>query len=95
MVKTKFDGITFVEGLPADYEHVLPISIELGGIIQQAQLKSLADVKRAMAAQARAAGGNAIVDFKYGQKSVSWLRSLWQMDDVNWYGTGIIAVIPD
>jgi hypothetical protein len=95
MFTTHFDDIAFVEGLPKDCEHIRRIKVEIGGVIQQAQLKSLDDVKRAMAADAKRAGGNAIVDFKYGQRSVGWLRSLWQMDDVNWYGTGIVAVLRD
>jgi uncharacterized protein YbjQ (UPF0145 family) len=95
MFRTRYDGITFVEGLPSDFERIRDLTIEIGGIIEQAQLKSLNDVKKLMAAEARQSGGNAIVDFKYGQRSVGWLRSLWQMDDVNWYGTGIIAALPD
>ena len=93
MHTTVFDGITFIEGAPARYQTVKAISIELGGIIAQAQLKTLDDVKRLMAAEAKAAGGNTIVNFTYGQRSVGWFRALWQLDDINWYGAGTIAVI--
>ncbi len=62
-------------------------------MIGSAQLKDLDDVERIMAEKARNAGGNAIVDFKYGQRSVGFVRSLFQRDDVNWYGEGKIAVV--
>lgn len=93
MHSTVFDGITFIEGEPTDYRHIKSVSIEIGGVIQQAQLKTLDDVKRQLAKEAKLAGGNAIVKFDYGQKSVGWFRSLFQLDDVNWYGSGVIAVV--
>jgi uncharacterized protein YbjQ (UPF0145 family) len=47
-----------------------------------------------MAEKAKACGANAIIDFKYGQRSVGFLASLFQRDDVNWYGTGQAAKVP-
>ncbi len=91
---TTFDGIVFIEGTPAKYQPVRPIQVEIGGVVQQAQLKNLDDVKRQMAQEAKACGGNSIVDFEYGQRSVGWFRSLFQLDDINWYGSGTIAIIP-
>lgn len=93
MHSTVFDGITFLEGTPQRCQAIKSISIEIGGIVQQAQLKTLDDVKRQMAIEAKSAGGNAIVNFTYGQKSVGWFRALFQLDDINWYGNGTIAVI--
>jgi len=90
---TVHDGITFCEGRPEEYDEIKPISIELGGVIQQAQLKTLKDVKTLMAERAKQAGGNAIIDFTYGQRSVGFFRSILQLDDVNWYGGGVVAVI--
>ena len=40
----------------------------------------------------RALGGNAVVEFKYGQKSSFW-QSLLGLDDVSWYASGKIARI--
>lgn len=88
------DGIAFYEGIPDKCDHIENVTVEIGGmLITQSQLKTLRDVKRELAAQAKRVGGNAIVDFKYGQKSVGFLRSLLQLDDVNWYGSGVIAIV--
>ncbi len=89
------DGIAFYEDLPDKYDRIESVSIEIGGmLISQSQLKTLKDVKRELAARAKSVGGNAIVNFRYGQKSVGFFRSLLQLDDVNWYGSGVIATVP-
>jgi len=90
---TIFEGIKFVEGCPPTARIIKPVRVEIGGILTSAQLKNLDDVKRLMANQARAAGGNAIVDFKYGQRSVGFWRSLIDRDDVHWYGEGKVAFV--
>ena len=96
MYVTKQDGIAFYEGTPDHYEPIRSVRIEIGGmLLTQSQLKTLKDVKRELAARASKAGGNAIVDFEYGQKSVGWFRSILQLDDVNWYGSGTIARVPN
>jgi hypothetical protein len=89
---TVFEGIKFVEGRPAATRIIKPIRVEIGGACTSSQLKNLDDVKHLMAEQVRAAGGNAVVDFKYGQRCVGFWRSLFDLDDVNWYGEGQIAV---
>jgi|GEM_PF-1825308 hypothetical protein len=92
---TTQDSVAFFEGMPANCEPIETVTIEIGGmLISQSQLKTLKDVKRELAARAKRAGGNAIVSFTYGQKSVGFLRSLLQIDDVNWYGGGIVARVP-
>ena len=93
MYITKHDGILFLENLPPGCQTLKPIKVEIGGIFTSAQLKSLNDVKSLMAIHAREAGANAIVNFKYGQKSASWFQSLLQRDDVNWYGSGTAAIV--
>ena len=90
---TVFEGVTFVEGRPSSATIIKPIQVEIGGVLTSAQLKNLDDVKRLLAEQARAAGGNAVVDFKYGQRSVGFWRSLIDRDDVHWYGEGKVAVV--
>ena len=90
---TLHNGIRFYEGRPKEYDELAPISIELGGVIQQSQLKTLKDVKTEMAKRVQQAGGNAVIDFKYGQQSVGWFRSILQLDDVNWYGNGVVAIV--
>lgn len=92
---TIHDGVRFYEGHPTFCTEIKPVRVEIGGIISQAQLKTLKDVKALLAKRACSAGGNAIIDFQYGQKSVGWLRSLLQLDDVNWYGYGTIAKVAE
>jgi hypothetical protein len=90
---TSFDGITFVEGCPASAKVIKSVRVEIGGILTSAQLKNLDDVKRLLADEARKEGCNAVIDFKYGQRSVGFLRSLIDRDDVHWYGEGRVAFI--
>jgi len=90
---TTQDGITFYEGTPDHYEPIESVRIESGEmLLTQSQLKTLKDVKRELAARASEAGGNSIVDFEYGQKSVGWFLSILELDD--WYGSGTIARVP-
>lgn len=93
MYTSSFNGIKFIEGCPKSARIIKPIRVEIGGVLTSAQLKSLDDVKQLMASQAKAAGGNAVVDFKYGQRSVGFFRSLIDRDDVNWYGEGRVAIL--
>lgn len=94
MQVTVHNGITFYEGRPSSALRVIrPVKVEIGGVFRQAQLKTLRDVKDVLAAEAKKSGGNAIVDFEYGQRSVSFWRSLLQLDEINWYGRGKIAQI--
>lgn len=92
MYESNFEGIRFIEGRPAA-RVIEPVRVELGGVFRSSQLKTLDDVKRAMADRVRAQGGNAVIDFKYGQRSVGILRSIFQRDDVSWYGEGVIAFV--
>lgn len=55
-----------------------------------AQLKSLRDVKSALAQQAKTLGANAIENFTYGQKH-RWLA----IDDVAFWGKGVAVRIPN
>lgn len=82
-----FDGVLFVEGVPPEARSKKKLNVTLSGL--GSQLQSLDDVKRKLAADARQAGANAVIGFRYGQKS-SW----WAFDHVKWFGTGIAAEIP-
>ena len=93
MYTVDFEGIRFVEGMPPGARALCPVDVRIGGVTQSAQLKTLDDVKRLMVARVRAVGGNAVIDFKYGQRSVGMLASIFSRDDVAWYGTGRAAVL--
>jgi hypothetical protein len=84
--------IYFVEGPVSGAKRFGPISTELNSFFSQNQLKSLDDLKDKMCDFVRSKGGNAVLDFKYGQRNTFW-KSLLGMDDVLWYGSGEIASI--
>jgi len=91
MYSSTFDGVTFIEGVPENYETIRHINTEIDGFFTSAQLKSLDDIKRVMAQECKSAGGNIIIDFKYGQKSRNFLSSLFSRDDIMWHASGLIA----
>jgi hypothetical protein len=90
---TVCDGVGFIEGRPPGVRCLGPVEVEVGGAFEHAQLRTLDDVKRALASRVRERGGNAVVGFVYGQKSVGFWRSLVHLDDVSWYGRGEIAIV--
>ncbi len=91
MYYSEYDGVFFVEGMPVGATVIRNISTVLDGCFSNAQLKTLDDVKREMALQVKQSGGNAVVDFKYGQRSGGFWRCLFSLDDVCWKGEGKIA----
>ncbi|WP_145276098.1 hypothetical protein [Tautonia plasticadhaerens] len=94
MYESTYDGIRFIEGKPNVSRVIGPVRVELGGLVSSSQLMNLDDVKRTMAVRVKDRGGNAVINFTYGQKSVGFLKSLFLRDDVNWFGEGQIALIP-
>jgi hypothetical protein len=55
---------------------------------------TLAQIKDLMAAEAVSAGANAIVEFKYGQRSHKWYQHLLiKWDTESWYGEGRAVVL--
>ena len=61
------------------------------------QLQTLDCVKDQLVEKAVAMGGNAIINFKYGQKASGWFKSsLFSLDDnIKWHGSGTVAVVPE
>lgn len=84
---TIFEDVIFIEGGEPDARLLGKVECDLSFKIG-AQLKNLNDVKRELAFKARAQGGNAVLNFKYGQKS-RWLA----IDDVAYFGSGTAAVL--
>ena len=91
-----YKGIIFVEGFE-------PTAKVLGNVEYKkkfsfnAQIQTLDAVKDQLVEQAVSLGANAVIDFKYGQKSSGWFKSsLFSLDDnIKWYGSGIAAIIPE
>lgn len=92
MYFAEYKGVFFVEGLPEGARILAPINTEINDVLGSNQLKSLDDVKERMLQPVRAAGGNAVVRFCYGQRSSFW-KSLFGLDNVQWYASGEIARI--
>ncbi len=93
MYFSEYDGVFFVEGMPEGATIIDDVSTVLDGCFSNAQLKTLDDVKREMARQVKQCGGNAVVDFKYGQRSGGFWRCLFSLDNMCWKGEGKIARI--
>ena len=91
-----YKGVIFIEG----YE---PTARVLGNIeynkkfSYNAQLRNLDSVKDQLADKTLAMGGNAVINFTYGQKSSGWFKSiLLALDDnIKWYGSGTAAILPE
>jgi hypothetical protein len=90
---SEFDGILFIEETVPEAKIIEPVQVKIHGVFSQAQLKNLNDVKRKLSSLALSKNGNAIVNFQYGQQSTFWTTVIG-VDDVNWYGRGYIARIP-
>ena len=89
--RTELDGVIFDEGPVVGMSTIRSISTQLNSAFGHDQLKSLVDVKRAMAREVTAAGGNCVANFKYGQKVGSFWQQMWSLDNVLWYGSGEIG----
>lgn len=91
-----YKGIIFIEGNE-------PTATVLGKVEYKkmcsfnAQIQTLDVVKDQLVEKTLALGGNAVVNFKYGQKSSGWFKSsLFSLDDnIKWYGNGLATMIPE
>ena len=90
-IRTEFDGVFFDEGNVDGMTVVKDISTQLNSGFGQDQLKSLRDVKKAMAAVARENDCNIVSNFKFGQRNGSIWQQLWSVDNVLWYGSGTLG----
>ena len=93
MFVSVYDGVYFIEGACEKATVISNISTVLDGCFDNSQLKSLDDVKHAMAEQVKTNGGNAVIEFKYGQRDGGFWRSLLSWDNVFWRGEGKIAIV--
>jgi hypothetical protein len=91
MTATVFDGVFFYEDFPPAVARGPEVSTSIGGVFRNAQLASLKDVKAQLASECKKQGYNAVVGFKYGQRSSGFLASIFSRDDVTWYGSGHLA----
>ena len=94
--KSYTDGIIFVEGSMKNARPLGEIKYQKDSFYNQ-QLKNLNDIKKQLVQKAKSLGANAIIDFKYGQKSASAFRSMLLAfdDNINWYAEGTAAVLDE
>ena len=87
---TVFDGIIFMEeACPAEYETGKKCGSDIF-LVRAAQLRSLYDVKRWLAEEAKKAECNCVYNFKYGQRTYPLF-----LNNVFFYGTGMLAILPE
>jgi hypothetical protein len=83
---TETDGIFFTEShAPPGTSILYDISVR-----RNRQNSNLGEVKTLMAAEARRVGANAVVRFKYGQRSHKWWEQMFtfRWDSESWFGEG-------
>ncbi len=98
---TKFNGVFFTEldrellkAKGVNFDTIGTVNAEISGMFfTQSQLMNLDHIKAKLCKEVVEKGGNALIEFKYGQKSVGALGSILNLDDINWYGTGLIIFI--
>mgnify|MGYP003328884555 CR=1 FL=1 len=90
---TEKNGVYFTESEIDSVEDVKQLNTKLDGILGDAMLKNLSDLKEEMAKQAESMNCNLIHSFKYRQKQQVNLRSIFGTDDTYWEGAGICSKI--
>lgn len=86
LIGTEVDGIFFTESLAPPGTPVLR-KIDAH---KSRQNSNLFEIKQLMARQANNAGANAIVGFRYGQRSHKWWQQIFtfKWDTESWHGEG-------
>lgn len=90
-----YKGIIFIEGFEPSAKILM--NIEYKKMFSfNSQNQTLDHVKDQLIKKTISLGGNAVINFKYGQKSYGWFESsLLRLDDnIKWYGSGTAAIIP-
>ena len=89
-----FENILFVEGSCEFLNFKGNVEYKKDSFFNQ-QFRNLDDVKHQLAEKAKQLGANAIINFRYGQKTVSFFKSilLGTDDNVNWYASGEAVVL--
>jgi hypothetical protein len=90
---TFYDGIFFTEE-PVDRQR---LSDKLVKVEISRQNSNLQQVKQHLAKQVRKVGGNALVGFRYGQRSHSIIKQVFtfKWDTESWHGQGYVARMGD
>ena len=92
---TEKNGVYFTESEIDSVEDVKQLNTKLDGILGDAMLKNLGDLKVEMARYATSIDCNMIHSFKYRQSQQINLRSIFGTDDTYWEGAGVCSKITD
>ncbi|OWY02314.1 hypothetical protein [Thioclava sp. IC9] len=92
---TERGGVRFDEKQPEKFQKLFHLDTKINTGFGHDQLKSLRDVKEAMAREARARGADYIANFSYGQKNGGILQQLWSLDNVLWFASGDAGILLD
>ena len=92
---TEKNGVYFTENELDFLEDIKIINQKLDGILGDAMLKNLGDLKVEMARYAKSIDCNMIHSFKYRQSQQINLRSIFGTDDTYWEGAGVCSKITD
>ena len=87
---TIYDDVFFTEAVIARERIVRykgPVKIEFSR-----QNSDLSEIKRALAAKAKAKGANVVMAFRYGQRKHNWWEIL-SWDSESWFGEGSMVRI--
>tara|TARA_B100001063_G_C16655250_1_gene498130 strand:- start:141 stop:461 length:321 start_codon:yes stop_codon:yes gene_type:complete len=90
---TEKNEVYFTESELDFVEDVEHLNTKLDGILGDAMLKNLGDLKEEMAKIAKSMNCNLIHSFKYRQKQQVNFRSIFGTDDTFWEGAGICSKI--
>ena len=90
-----YKDFIFIEGQEPTAKILGPIEYKKSFTFNS-QSKTLDCVKDQLLEKAKALGGNAVINFKYGQQTANWFKScLFGLDDdIKWYGSGTAAILP-
>lgn len=93
---TFYKGILFIEGIELSAQILGKIEYKKN-FSYNSQSKTLNCVKDQLVEKTIALGGNAVIDFQYGQKTSGWFKSLLLNydDNIKWFGNGVAAIIPE
>jgi hypothetical protein len=81
---TEFEGVKFFEGAGPPGRRLGKVSVTISR-----QNSNLSEVKRELALQARRLGGDAVVEYRYGQRAHRWFELLLpKWDTESWWGAG-------
>lgn len=91
-----FENIIFVEGSCEFLNFMGNLEYKKDSFFNQ-QFRNLDDVKHQLAEKAKKLGANAIINFRYGQKTISFFKAMLLAadDNVNWYASGEAVVLTE